>query len=187
MKKVEDRFKGFLESAPDAIVIVDSQGIIQIVNFQTEKLFGFNRDEIIGKEVEILMPSKFINSHQAHRQHFSAAPEARTMGKGMDLFGKHKDGTEFPVAISMSRFDTEEGVFVAATIRDVSYEKKIEKALIQAKESAEKAKRIAEEAMRSKQQFLSNMSHEIRTPMTAIIGFSKVVLKLIYQKSKRNI
>lgn len=177
MKKVEDRFKGFLESAPDAIVIVDSQGIIQIVNFQTEKLFGFNRDEIIGKEVEILMPSKFINSHQAHRQHFSAAPEARTMGKGMDLFGKHKDGTEFPVAISMSRFDTEEGVFVAATIRDVSYEKKIEKALIQAKESAEKAKRIAEEAMRSKQQFLSNMSHEIRTPITAIIGFSKVVLK----------
>jgi hypothetical protein len=99
------------------------------------------------------------------------------MGKGMELFGQHKDGSVFPVAISISKLETEEGSLMAATIRDVSYEKKIEKALIQAKESAEKAKQIAEEAMEAKQTFLSNMSHEIRTPMTAIIGFSKMVLK----------
>ena len=95
----------------------------------------------------------------------------------MELFGQHKDGSVFPVAISISKLETEEGSLMAATIRDVSYEKKIEKALIQAKESAEKAKQIAEEAMEAKQTFLSNMSHEIRTPMTAIIGFSKMVLK----------
>jgi PAS domain S-box-containing protein len=177
IKKVEDRFKGFLESAPDAIVIVDNEGVIQIVNFQTEQLFGYTRHELIGKEVEVLMPSQYKNVHHGHRQNFTADPKARTMGKGMELFGQHKDGKVFPVAISISKLETEEGFLVAATIRDVSYEKKIEKALIQAKESAERARQIAEDAMQSKQQFLSNMSHEIRTPMTAIIGFSKVVLK----------
>ena len=175
--QVEDRFKGYLESAPDAIVIVDKEGKIQIVNLQTEKLFGYTRAELLGREVEILMPDKFKTAHIGHRQHFTAALEARTMGKGMDLFGQHKDGRMFPVAISINKMDTEDGYLMAATIRDVSYEKKIEKALIHAKESAEKARKIAVEAMQSKQQFLSNMSHEIRTPMTAIIGFSKVVLK----------
>jgi PAS domain S-box-containing protein len=177
IKKADDRFKGFLESAPDAIVIVDNIGKILIVNSQTEQLFGYSRNEIIGKEVEVLMPSKFKNVHQGHRQHFTADPKVRTMGKGMELFGQHKDGKVFPVAISICKLETEEGSMMAATIRDVSYEKKIEKALIQAKESAERAKHIAEDAMQLKQQFLSNMSHEIRTPMTAIIGFSKVVLK----------
>jgi PAS domain S-box-containing protein len=174
---VEDRFKGFLEAAPDAIVIVDKKGSIQIVNYQTEQLFGYKRAELIGKEVEALMPLKYKNAHYTHRQNFIPPPKARTMGKGMELFGQHKNGKVFPIAISISRLETEEGTLIAATIRDVSYEKKIEKALIQAKESAEKARYIAEEAMQSKQTFLSNMSHEIRTPMTAIIGFSKVVLK----------
>lgn len=176
-KIVADRFKGFLESAPDAIVIVDHQGIIQIVNFQTEKIFGYSRDELIGKEVELLMSNKFRSAHYEHRHHFAADLQSRAMGKGMELFGQHKDGNEFPVAINISKIETDEGYLITATIRDVSYEKKIEKALIQAKESAEKAKQIAEDAMRAKQTFLSNMSHEIRTPMTAIIGFAKVVLK----------
>jgi PAS domain S-box-containing protein len=176
INKVADRFRKFLESAPDAIVILDNEGKIKIVNFQTEQLFGYTRDELIGKEVEILMPSQYKNSHHGHRQNFTATPETRTMGKGMELFGKHKDGRVFPVAISLSKLETEEG-YLMAIIRDVSYEKEIEKALIQAKESAEKAKQIAEDAMQAKQTFLSNMSHEIRTPMTAIIGFSKVVLK----------
>lgn len=177
IKNEKDRFLSFLESAPDAIVIVDKEGKIQLVNFQTEKLFGYTRDELIGKAVEILMPSQYKNIHHTHRQSFSADPRARAMGKGMELFGQHKDSRIFPVAISISKLETEAGYLVAATIRDVSYEKKIEKALIQAKESAEKDKTIAESAMQAKQTFLSNMSHEIRTPMTAIIGFSRVLLK----------
>ena len=76
IKKVEDRFRGFIESAPDAIVIVDIEGKIQIVNFQTEQLFGYAHDEIIGKEVEILMPSKYKSVHLGHRQNFSADPKA---------------------------------------------------------------------------------------------------------------
>ena len=174
---VNEDFTGFLESAPDAIVIVDAQGTIQTVNFQTEQLFGYPRAEIIGSSVEVLMPDRYKTEHQRHRQHFSVAAETRAMGKGMELFGQHKDGKVFPVAISIGKLATANGFLLAATIRDVTYEKKMELALIQAKESAEKAKQIAEEAMRAKQTFLSNMSHEIRTPMTAIIGFSKVVLK----------
>jgi len=177
IKKVENGFKVLLESLPDAIVIVDKEGKIKIVNAQTEILFGYTRDEIIGRDVEALMPPYYKNAHQGHRQSFSADPKARQMGKGMELFGQHKDGKIFPVAISISKLETEEGILTAATIRDVTYEKKIEKALIQAKESAEKATQVAEDAMQAKQTFLSNMSHEIRTPMTAIIGFSKVVLK----------
>jgi signal transduction histidine kinase len=123
------------------------------------------------------MPSRYKNAHHGHRESFTADPKARAMGKGMELFGQHKNGSIFPVAISISKLETGEGFLTAATIRDVSYEKKIEQALIQAKESAEKARQIAEDAMLAKQTFLSNMSHEIRTPMTAIIGFSKVVLK----------
>ena len=186
IKKVEDRFKGFLESAPDAIVIVDKEGKIQIVNSQTEQLFGYSRDEIIGKEVEVLMPAKYKNVHLGHRQNFSADPKARAMGKGMELFGQHKDGKVFPVAISIGKLETEEGIFVAATIRDVSYEKEIEKELIQAKESAEKAKIIAEDAMQAKQTFLSNMSHEIRNPMTLIIGFSELVLETDLTEEQKN-
>jgi len=177
IKKTEDRFIGFLESAPDAIVIVDEEGKIQIINFQTEQLFGYTRGELIGKEVEVLMPSHYKNVHQVHRLNFATDPQARAMGKGMELYGQHKDGNVFPVAISISKLETEEGSLMAATIRDVSDEKKIEMALINAKECAEKAKQIAEDAMQAKQTFLSNMSHEIRTPMTAIIGFSKVLLK----------
>ncbi len=171
LKKVEDRFGGFLESLPDAIIIVNNDGIIQIVNSQTETLFGYKREEIVGQEVEKLMPSNHRHAHHAHRKSFWDNPTPRPMGAaGRDLFAQRKDGGEFPVSISLNKLEIEEGVFVLAAIRDVSYQKKIEKELTEAKEKAESA-------MKAKQQFLANMSHEIRTPMTAIIGFSKVVLK----------
>ena len=173
IRTVKDRFKSFLESAADSIVIIDNEGYIRMVNFQTEKLFGYTRDEIIGKEVELLIPSNYKGIHHKHRQLLTAPPIARSMGKGMELFGQHKDGNLFPIAISIGKLETEESVLVTATIRDVSFEKNIEKQLIQAKENAEKAKQIAEDAIQTKQTFLSNMSHEIRTPMTAIIGFQK--------------
>ncbi|MDP2385715.1 MAG: ATP-binding protein [Bacteroidota bacterium] len=185
IKKIEDRFGGFLESLPDAIVIVNNNGIIQIVNSQTETLFGYKKEEIVGEEVEKLMPSHHRNTHHAHRKNFWENPAPRPMGApGRDLFAQRKDGGEFPVSISLNKLEIEEGVFVLAAIRDVSYQKRIERELTEARVLAELATEIAlvaqekaESAMKAKQQFLSNMSHEIRTPMTAIIGFSKVVLK----------
>ncbi len=176
-KKAELKFRGFLESAPDAIVIVNSEGTIQLVNSQTEILFGFNRDEIIGKEIDVLLPSKNHNSESGFRKSFSENLKTRITGRAIDLLGQNKAGKEFPVEISLSQLETEEGQLISAAIRDVSKQKRTEKELVEAKLFAEKAKEIAENAMRAKQQFLSNMSHEIRTPMNAILGFTKVIMK----------
>jgi PAS domain S-box-containing protein len=166
----DTKFQSFLESVPDAIIIVNKEGNIQYSNTQTEILFGYEKDEIIGNKIELLMPSRFKEAHQHHRQGYIANPKVRKMGEGMQLFAKHKNQSEFPVEISLSKLDTEEGFLVCASIRDVSNQKRIEKELTEAIIKAENA-------VKSKQQFLSNMSHEIRTPMNAIIGFTKVILK----------
>jgi PAS domain S-box-containing protein len=174
----DKRFHSFLESVPDAIVIVNKEGNIQSVNSQTETLFGYERSEIIGKKIEYLMPSRFENVHQGHRNAFFDKPRVRKMGEGMELFAQHKDGNEFPVEISLSKLDTDEGFLVCASIRDVSNQKRIEKELLEAKNKAENA-------VKSKQQFLSNMSHEIRTPLNSIIGFTKLILKTDLTEKQR--
>ena len=124
-KKEESKFMGLLESAPDAMVIAGSDGRIQMINAQTEKLFGYKRDEIIGKEVEILIPERFHNKHTGHRLGYIEHPTTRSMGTGMELFGKRKDGSEFPVEISLSpmKLVGEYGIIVISAIRDITRQK----------------------------------------------------------------
>jgi PAS domain S-box-containing protein len=115
-------FKGLLESAPDAMVIIDSSGAIIIINAQTEKLFGFPRNEIIGRKVEFLIPERFHHIHTQHRAGYVENPKVRGMGVGMELFGRHRDGTEFPVEISLSPFRVtdQDELSVIAAIRDIT-------------------------------------------------------------------
>lgn len=126
-RQAEAKFRGLLESAPDGIVVVDTSGRIVIVNGQTEKIFGYSRDELIGQPVEVLVPDRYKSVHVAHRDGYFQSPKTRPMGAaGMSLTGRKRDGTEFPVEISLSPMQTEEGLLVSAAIRDITERKLVE-------------------------------------------------------------
>jgi PAS domain S-box-containing protein len=121
-----DLFRQLIDSAPDAMVIVDQQGVILIVNAQTERLFGYSRDELLGKPIEILVPKRSRPQHQGYRTTYSRAPKTRAMGSELELHGLRKDGSEFPVEISLSPLETPGRVLISSAIRDVTDRKRVE-------------------------------------------------------------
>lgn len=122
----EIRFRGLLESAPDGIVIVDQRGVITLVNSQTEQWFGYTRDELLGNHIEQLIPERFRSGHVKVRDRYAGKPATRPMGAGLELFGRRKDGSEFPVEISLSPLQTDQGLLVTSIIRDITSRKQAE-------------------------------------------------------------
>ncbi len=128
-RQAQRQFSSFLEAAPDAVVISEENGKIVRVNGQTERMFGYLREELIGKEVELLLPERLRDDHRTHRACYSTNPTTRPMGAGLNLSGLRKNGTEFPVEISLSPIPDHEGILIACVIRDVTDRKRVEVAL----------------------------------------------------------
>ena len=153
-KQSEKLMRDLLESAPDAMVIVDGKGVIRLVNSQTEKLFGFPRQELFDQPIEKLMPQRYRAQHPSYRGGYHSNPRVRPMGADLDLFAMRQDGSEFPVEISLSPLKTAEGTLIVSTIRDVSNRKHAEQVML--------------ESLKEKETLLKEIHHRVKNNLAVI-------------------
>ena len=164
-----------LDAAPDAMIIIDAAGYVRFANRQASSIFGYEHDEIVGHPVEQLMPHRFWSRHVLHREQYQKTLRVRSMGEGLQLNGQRRDGSEFPVEISLSPLPDGDHMLVAAAIRDVSDRKRVEAELIAARQESERARGLADEAKQtaeranqSKSRFLATASHDLRQPLQTV-------------------
>jgi PAS domain S-box-containing protein len=183
-KQAEAQFRQVVESAPNGMLMVNSLGVITLVNKQIEAMFGYSREEMLGRPIELLIPARFRPTYPAHFTAYFSAPTSRILGDNRELFGLHKNGEEFPIEIGLNPMDTPNGTLVLASIVDITMRKRTESALSKAAQDLEwknweitEARDQAVKAGQAKTDFLATMSHEIRTPMNGVIGMTTLLLE----------
>lgn len=175
LKQAEQMFRGLVDAAPDAMVVVDDSGRLVLVNERAAQMFGWSADELIGRPVETLIPEELRDRHRGHRNGFRDSPVRRTMGEGRELVARHRDGHHIPVEVSLSPHDTHLGPVVSAAIRDITAQRETRRALEAALAGEQEVVRRLEEADALKAEFVSTVAHELRNPLTTISGFARLI------------